>query len=231
MFKRILLPLLAAVLSLGAMPGTVLAGPMTFTSPIDFLNTLGNPDDTLIDFNDYTADALFQNSTLDVGPLSFSSSGTEHIGLNKIETRPVDLPLTAPNPTPYAALYLKTSTAGSTTVTLTFDEPIIGFGATFRSLNRDTEISYTTSSGAETIVPGITNRFFGFILETGNFISSLMFSAPVENGFGLDNILLSNAVFSSPAAASVDAPNTLLVTLLSFMLVLAWGFRHEQREK
>ena len=159
MFKRFLLSLLAAVLGLSVTAGSPLAGPMTFTSPIGFLNTLGNPDDTLIDFNEYTTDALFQNSTLDVGPFSLSSSGSDHIGLNKIETRPVDLPLTAPNPTPYAALYLKTSSAGTTTVTLSFDEPIIGFGATYRGLNRDTVITYTTSAGTESIVPGITNRF------------------------------------------------------------------------
>ena len=229
MFKRNLLSLLAAMLGLGVTAGSPLAGPMTYTSPIDFLNTLGNPDDTLIDFNEFTTDALFQNSTLDIGPFSFSSSGADHIGLNKIETRPVDLPLTAPNPTPYAALYLKTSSAGTTNVTLTFDEPIIGFGATFRSLNRDTVITYTTSAGTESIIPGITNRFFGFILETGKFISSLMFSAPVENGFGIDNILLSNAVFSSPAAAAVDAPTTLPVTL-GALLLLGWRIRRDQRK-
>lgn len=229
MLKGFLLPLVIAIASLPLGAKGSFGGPLTFTSPIGFINSLGQPLHDGVRFNDFTADTSFQNSTLDVGPLSLSSTGPAHIGLNKIEVNPVLLELITPNSTPYAALYLKTSDAGNTTVTLSFDQPIFGFGASYRGIRRDTVISYTTASGDHTIVPGITSRFFGFILDTGEFISSLTYSAPVENGFGIDDILLSNAVISSAAAAPVDEPSSFFLTLMAF-LGLGWFLRKHRAQ-
>ncbi len=229
MFKGFLLPLVIAIASLPLGAKHSFAGPVTFTSTIDFTHSLGQAINHQVDFNEFTADALFQNATLDAGPLSLSSTGPAHIGLNKIEVSPVLLELITPNLTPYAALYLRTSDAGDTSVTLTFDQPIFGFGATYRGIRRDTVISYTTASGDHTIVPGITNRFFGFILDTGEFISSLTYSAPVENGFGIDDILLSNAVIASAAATTVDEPSSFFLTLIAF-LGLAWLLRKNRHQ-
>ncbi len=221
MFRGLLLPLVIALASLPLNAESSLAGPVTFTSPVAFTNLLGQPINNAIRFDDFTEDTSFQNASLDVGPLSFSSSGPAHIGLNKIEVSPVLLELIQPNFTPHAALYLRTADEGNTTVTLTFDQPIFGFGASYRGLRRDTAISYTTASGDHTLVPGITNRFFGFILDSGEFISSLTFSSPLENGFGIDNILLSNAIIPSAAAATVDEPNSFLLMLIG-VLGLSW---------
>lgn len=230
MFKGFLLPLVIAIVSLPLATKDSLAGPMTFTSPIDFLNALGQPVHNRVDFDDFTADSLFQNTTLDAGPVSLSSTGSAHIGLNKIEVSPVLLELITPNLTPYAALYLKTSDAGKTTASLSFDQPVLGFGATYRGIRRDTVISYSTASGDHTIVPGITSRFFGFILDTGEFISSLTYSAPVENGFGIDDILLSNAPISSASAAAIDEPNSFFLSLMAF-LGLGWLLRKHRAQR
>lgn len=229
MLKGFLLPLVIAIASLPLSANHSLAGPVTVTSSIDFTHTLGQAINHRVDFNEFTADALFQNAALDVGPLSLSSSGPAHIGLNKIEVTPVLLEFITPNLTPYAALYLKASGTGNTTVTLTFDQPIYGFGATYRGLKRDTVINYTTASGDHTIVPGITNRFFGFILDAGEFISSLTYAAPLENGFGIDNIFLSNAIIASASAAQVDEPGSFFLTLMAF-LGLAWLLRQNRSQ-
>ncbi|WP_282606851.1 hypothetical protein [Pelagibius sp. Alg239-R121] len=192
---------------------------MTYTSPIGFVNQLGGSVDARVDFNSFGVDAFFQNSSLDVGPLSFSSSGPAHNQLNKVEVSPVTFPTTAPNFTPYAGLYLQTLSGGSTTVTLTFDEPTRAFGANFREMDRSTVISYTTQLGSQSITPGISNGFFGFILETGQFVSSLMFSTPVADGFGIDNILISNAS-AAALPAKVNEPGTLS---LMFAALLGLG--------
>ncbi|TQV83658.1 hypothetical protein [Denitrobaculum tricleocarpae] len=227
MLKRILIPLVIAIITLPAGASESLAGPLTFTRSIGFKNTLGTIDHT-VDFNSFAGDALFQNGELDAGPITLSSTGASHNSLNKIEVSPFRFEIIAPSHTPFAALYLETSAAGTTTATMSFDVPIIGFGATFRALQRDTVISYTTATGSKTIVPGITNRFFGFILEPAEFISSLTFSAPVANGFGIDNILLANAIIPSAAAATVDEPNSLVLMLMG-VLGLGWLLRKTRK--
>ena len=223
MLKRILLPLVIAMMSLSAGISESQAGPLTFTSSIGFKNTLGTIDHS-VNFNGYSGDVFFQDGALDVGPFTLSSTGSSHNSLNKIEVSPFRFEFIAPSFTPFAALYLETSGSSTTTATLSFDAPIIGFGATFRELQRNTVISYTTATGPKSIVPGITNRFFGFILEPGEFISSLTFSAPVADGFGIDDILLGNAAVAAAPALGVDEPDSLFLSLFAF-LALAWALR------
>ncbi len=228
MLKRILLPLLIAMIGLSTGISESQAGPLTFTSSIGFKNTLGTIDHS-VNFNSYGGDVFFQDSAVDVGPLTFSSTGSSHNSLNKIEVSPFRFESIAPSFTPFAALYLETSSSGSTNVTLTFDVPIVGFGATFREMQRDTVISYSTATGPKSIVPGITNRFFGFILEPEEFISSLTFTAAVADGFGIDDILLGNAAIAAAPALGVDEPDSLFLSLFAF-LALAWGLRHRRAQ-
>lgn len=226
MTKRFLLSLAIAAVGWIFGPTGSAAGPMTFTSPIGYVNTLGGAD-IGVTFDDFSSDAFFQNTSLDVGPLTISANGPAHNSLNKVEVFPNTFEIISTGPTPYAALYLRNSASGSTTVTLTFDNPIDAFAGTFREMDRSTVISYTTQAGSQMVTPGISNGFFGFILESGQFISSLMFSTPAEDGFGLDSLLISSAAAAAIEPAPVSEPGTL--SLLGIALLFL-GFVMRSRQ-
>lgn len=227
MTKRFLLSIAIAAAGWIFGPTNAAAGPLTFTSPIGYTNTLGGEIDIGVTFDDFSSDAFFQNASLDVGPLTLSSSGPAHNSLNKVEVFPNTFEIISPGPTSYAALYLRNSVSGSTTVTLTFDNPIDAFAGTFREMDRNTVISYTTQMGSQMVTPGISNGFFGFILESGQFISNLVFSTPVEDGFGLDSLLISSAV-AAVEPAPVNEPGTL--SLLGIALLFL-GFLVRKRQR
>ncbi len=227
MTKRFLLSLAIAAVGWIFGPISSAAGPLTFTSPIGYVNTLGGAVDIGVTFDDFASDAFFQNTSLDVGPLTISASGPAHNRLNKVEVFPSTFEIIAPGPTTYAALYLRNAASGSTTVTLTFDNPIDAFAGTFREMDRNTVISYTTQMGSQMVTPGIANGFFGFILESGQFISSLVFSTPVEDGFGLDSLLISSAA-AAIEPSPVTEPGTLSLLGLA-LLLLGFLVRNRQR--
>ncbi|PTX55697.1 putative secreted protein [Litoreibacter ponti] len=192
----------------------------TFTSEANYLTAIGGSADVSENFNSFLADQSFRNSSFDVGPFSLSSSGSNQNRdtQNQIDTDPFSFGTFADvNGSPFAHFFLS---AGVTTATISFDTAITGFGATFKELATSTEILLTTNLGTRTINQniGIDVGFFGFTLDAGETATALTFSSTNRgDGFGMDNVLLSN---STPSPVPLPAGLPLLLGgmgLLAFM--------------
>ena len=187
----------ATVMMLGMSPA--LASTL-YTSEASYLAAIGGTADISENFNAFTQDQSFRNTTLDVGPFSLSSSGeAQNRGTqNQIDVSPFsfndfgDL-----NGSPFAHIFLSND-FGGTTATITFDTAITGFGAMFRELSANTVLVLETSTGTETIEQDIgrSSAFFGFVLEQGQTATSITFQLTdipeQEDGFGFDDVLLAH---------------------------------------
>ncbi len=134
-----------------ALVSSTIAAPVTFTNQASYLAAIGGSADITENFNSFTNDTSFQNGTLDVGPLSLTSSGTKHNRLNKIDVGPGSnfefYNTTNTDETPHAGIYLDSRGDTVTFATLTFDNPITAFGASFGEVDSNTLISFVTASG------------------------------------------------------------------------------------
>lgn len=209
-----------------ALVSSSIAAPITFTNQANYLAAIGGSADISEDFNSYTSDASFQNGTVDVGPFSLSSSGPFHNKLNIIDVKDFSFPdgTIDPNDSPYAGIFTETTATGSTSMTWTFDDPIDAFGAVFREVDPTTLISFATSAGSGSIMTGIMNGFFGFVLDPGQSITSFTFTTPVKDGFGVDDVLLSSF---EGGAVNISEPNVFPL-ILGALFGMLWFTRRKQ---
>lgn len=211
-----------------ALVSTTLAAPMTYTNQASYLAAIGGSADVTVDFNSFVTDTFYQNSTLDIGPFSLSSSGTVHNNLNKIDVDRFSFPgTTDTDGTTHATIYLDSRGSTFTFATLTFDNPINGFGADFGEVDPNTLISFETTSGSgsvNTVTPNPGGAsFFGFVLDAGEFLTSFTFTTPVNDGFGIDNVLLSN--FES-GPVGISEPNSIPL-ILGALFGIVWLTRRK----
>lgn len=228
MLKALFVSFTLAVFIFFALLSSTIAAPIGFTNQASFLSAIGGSADVTVDFNSFTSDTSFQDGTLDVGPFSLSSSGQFHNSLNKIDVSPFQFGgAVPPNSSPYAGLYLDSRGDTFTSVTLTFDSPINAFGADFGEIDPNTLISFATASGngsINTVLASGLQGFFGFLLDAGEFITSFTFTTPVNDGFGMDNVLLSNA---NTGPISISEPSTIPIMLLALIGVF-WVARRNK---
>lgn len=202
---------------------SVQAGPILFTDEAAFLANIGGVADITEDFNSYTTDQSFRNGSFDLGTFTLSSSGSAQ---NQNSQNAIDASPFAFNgasnidSSSFAHFFLS---GGVTTATITFNEAISSFGATFRELSDSTSIGFTTTSGAKSITPGIGLgvAFFGFTLDPGEFITSFTFSrASRGDGFGMDNVMLQNAT-STPGPGSIPEPSSIALLILALLAFIS----------
>ncbi|MEQ9408505.1 MAG: PEP-CTERM sorting domain-containing protein [Fuerstiella sp.] len=193
-----------AGLMLAAMAGHVQAD--VFTSESAFLTAIGGTADITENFNAFTTDQSFRNSSFDVGPFTLSSSGSDQ-NLNTQNTIDADPfafgGFANVNNSTFAHFFLK---GGVTTASIAFDAPITAFGATFKELGSATTINFTTQSGAKTLAQSIGTgvAFFGFTLDPGETITGLTLSVPSGgDGFGMDNVLLATTGVPEPSSLAL----------------------------
>lgn len=186
------------------------AATITFTSFGDWQAAAGSPSWT-VDFSAFGADTSFQTVPVDAGPFSIEQQGIDNFR-NTVEVPPFQF--SDNNGTNHASTY---TDFGNTTVLVSFDAPISGWGANF----------YNIGSGSEGLGEGLTldlgalgllnvptgTGFFGFFFTGGEQISSLTFQSRTNipgsegEGFGLDDVVGVNAVNSTP----VPEPATMLL--------------------
>ena len=214
MLKALFVSCTVAICLFFALISSTIAAPVTFTNQGTFLSAIGGSADITEDFNSFASDTSFQDGTLDVGPFSLTSSGQFHNSFNKIDVSPFQFGGSVPpNSSPYAGLYLDSRGDTFTSVTLTFDSPIKAFGADFGEIDPNTLISFATASGngsINTVLASGLQGFFGFLLDAGEFITSFTFTTPVNDGFGMDNVLLSNF---AAEPVNISEPNTIPLVL------------------
>lgn len=188
-----------------------------FDDESNFLAAIGGSADATADFNGFAADTTFLGSTVDVGPFSLSATGTVE---NKIDAPANTFGFLLDNTT-YAHLFV---TPDGTTARIDFDAPVIAFGALTANMNPATQWALTTSAGSEVISGnGVSSTvFFGFVLDAGVTMTSILVSTPtaanggVPDAFGIDNVLLA---LDQGAPGPTPAPEPPLVALLAVGLV------------
>lgn len=180
------------------------AVPVTYTNEANFLAAIGGAADVVEDFNSFLSDQSFRNTSFDVGPFTLSSSGSnQNAGTqNQVDTTPFSFGnFSNVNGTTHAHFFI-TTLSGGTTASIQFDSPLTAFGATFKELANDTNITFTTQSGAKTLTPGIGLGvgFFGFVLDPGETLTSLTFvrGGGGGDGFGMDDVLLATTAVPEP---------------------------------
>ncbi|CAN0606547.1 unnamed protein product, partial [Ectocarpus sp. 12 AP-2014] len=100
--------------------------------------------------------------------------------------------------------------------------------ASFGEVDPNTLISFVTASGngsVNTVRPNPNGvSFFGFVLDPGEFITSFTFTTPVNDGFGIDNVLLST--FDADPV-DISEPN-IFPLILGSLFGMLWFTRRKQ---
>jgi hypothetical protein len=181
-------------ISLGTLPTEKAEAFSIFTSRADWSTAVSGNSIFIEDFSNFTVDTPFQTSPVDVGEFTLrSSSNFSSSTLNIIDVTPLNLPDV--DGTNYALLY---TDFGATTVDLTYDIPVVAWGADFANaatsemLNLD--LVMDMGGVFATIPVTVNDGFFGFVTDPIENIRQITFVSRInEPGipgqiFGLDNV-------------------------------------------
>ena len=140
------------------------------------------------DFNSYTSATSYQTTGVDVGDFTVSMTGSD-FGSIWHNIGPVSN-FNDVNGT--GQINAATGSTGGTT--LTWDSSIYAFGAYFKGTS-DSRVTKIMVNGDEVALPDTSGgtAFFGYVSDTA-FTSELLFlfSGPAD-GFGIDNVVYSDA--------------------------------------
>jgi hypothetical protein len=192
-------PMIAATISV---PSQSLAAVSIYTDRATWETAAGGTPDFVADFSSFTEDTDFKPAQVDVGPFTLVqiplASGNE---LNKIDVAPFESSgFFSPSGTTYALM--RVTDAPPTTVSLTFDQPVISWGADFLFIFvQGTILDLESTSGTVSITP-TESGFFGFV--SSEPVSEILFRSALQPGpgenFGMDDA----AGFNESSAASLD---------------------------
>jgi hypothetical protein len=176
---------------------------VSFSARSSWDAAVGGAPDFLIDFEDFSSDAVFGLSAVDAGPFSLTQTAGIPNLFNRVDVPPFFAVIGAgnsPNGSTFAQSVIGNSAiVGNNKVQITFDEPQIAFGADFRN-NPDqvpndfalNQLVLNSASGPTTTNISTPDGFFGFIASES--FSSITFqldpSHPeVNTSFGMDNVV------------------------------------------
>lgn len=206
--------------------GTLLAtarcpgGLVTYTNQADWLAAVDASTLQGVDFNGFGADVRFVDSPVDAGP--FTLKANKSIGSplepNRIDVSPFFPSSTVVDDTPYA--YILVEGDNQLTVTMTFDNPVIAFGADFKleTIGESLDLMLNGPAGSPVVEVPDADGFFGFVFDSSNLVDSIVFQARRSNGtdggegFGLDNVVLATE------AAAVPEPPTFTLAVLALIV-------------
>jgi hypothetical protein len=196
--KKLFVGLGAAVIGLGTF-ATEKAEAFTIFTDRAAWNTAvsGNPI-FFEDFSNFTTDTRFGNP-VDVGSFTIAESGNPATNANRIDALPLSaLPFNIDG-TNYAVVF---TNFGATTIDLTYDIPVLAWGADFSNANDgggegvNLELVRNTGDVFNTIPVTVNNGFFGFVTDPVENISRITFvsrndlttTPTLGEVFGLDNV-------------------------------------------
>jgi hypothetical protein len=176
---------------------------VTFNDRSSWNSAVGGTPGFLVDFEDFSADAIFGLAPVDAGPLTLAQSS----GIPNFFTR-VDVPPyfafiaagNSPNGSTFAMSVLgNSSVVGDNKVEITFDEPQIAFGADFKNNPNQSgndfaanQLVLDTPSGPITTSIDTTDGFFGFIAPERFSKVTFQLNPSAEESstsFGMDNVV------------------------------------------
>jgi hypothetical protein len=173
----------------------------TYTSLTDWQAAVGTSQQFSEDFSGFTQDTYFQTVAINAGPFSLAQIGQNPFGnlANFIDVPP--LQFTDNSGVANAALYTK---SGVSTVLMTFNAPVIAWGANFYGAQSSELVNLVVNApggGVVATVPvTVDTGFFGFVISPTNGLSSIAnsisFQSQIDNpdptvgqGFGLENVV------------------------------------------
>ncbi len=182
------------------------AVPTVFASRAAWEAAIGGSPAFNVDFGTFLVDTSFQAAPVDAGPFSLQQDGSGSFR-NLIEVAPFDF--TDNNGTTHASMF---TDFGFTTVNLSLDSALTAWGADFYDAGTGEQLTIALFRPDSTLiglldVPGGASVFFGFTLDPGDTLGSIVFqsrAASLEGGgegFGMDNV----------SGAAVPEPATLLL--------------------
>jgi hypothetical protein len=181
---------IAAVLTFLAT--SAIAVPTTYTDRTTFEAAAGGF--TVETFDSFAADTPFHTVPVDVGAFTISMTGSPSTSYNFIDLAPPDTAETDVNGTTNMRVFTNTNPEGSDDLVFTFDQPIVAFGADFRSIN-DSIVRTQILVGADTIALPIAGAsglfsFFGFTSATP--FDTIIFQGLANDVYGIDNLTYSS---------------------------------------
>ncbi|HEV8396187.1 MAG TPA: PEP-CTERM sorting domain-containing protein [Vicinamibacterales bacterium] len=143
------------------------------------------------------AGTSYQAAPVDVGDFSVSMSGSD-FGAEWHNVGPV-----SSNNDVNGSAQINAATGDAGGLTLTFDFPITAFGANWQGIS-DARTTSVNVDGTIVAIPNLNGGFWGFTSDTP-FTSAFFFlSAGPADGFGIDNVVYSQAdVVPEPATLSL----------------------------
>jgi len=183
---------------------TANAVPTTFASRAAWELALGGSPAYTVDFSSFVVDTSFQVAAVDAGPFSLQQAGPT-VFRNVVDVTP--FMFADNNGTAHASMY---TNAGETTVNLSLDSPLTAWGADFYAAGTGEGLTLALFRPDSTLiglldVPGGASVFFGFTLDPGDTLGSIVFQSTTAQagsageGFGLDNV----------SGAAVPEPSTI----------------------
>ena len=172
----------------------------TFDTRASFDSAVGSTQSE--NFNSFVTEEAFSTAPLDVGPFSLSFTGTPSTDSNR---NIIDIP-----PVAFSAFNVDgTNVANVLTeigdsLLLTFDVPILAFGADFGGFNNDfarTGIAFSNELLTPPVTPDSEVTFFGFRSDVP--FSGIEFRAFDNDSYGIDNV----------AFRSIPEPNGIAIII------------------
>jgi hypothetical protein len=180
------------------------------------------------DFESFGGDTTFNGTSLDVGDFSLLALGNtlEPPRRNKVDVPSLEFGLFNLNGTAIANVSLD---AGGSML-MTFEHPIMAFGADFAHMNNRsirTEIIVDGETLAAAVAPATEPRFFGFMSDTPFTVVQFHgVIGSIGDGFGIDNVSYSEAC--AVQLATVPEPSSLLS--FATLMVVSGGFSRRRRQ-
>ena len=209
---------LGTTLALSLLAGTAQSAVFAYDTAADFATATAGMTLSTEDFEDDTPGSYYGNgNSVDVGGFTLSSDHPSPAPRNTIDAPPLQ----------YAEFDINGSTVANilyalgTSLTLTFDSPILAFGALFADLNNEALRTEIDVAGV-TLVPAIAGigevRFFGFVSDTA--FSTITFRGVDNEGYGMDEVVYGGSAPAIPLPAGLPL---LLTGLLGFGILRRRG--------
>jgi hypothetical protein len=150
-----------------------------------FLAAIGGSAEVSEDFSSFSANDPFRNLTLDIGLFSLRADGPNHDDHNLVNLSGTDL--FNVDETTFAKFFVipDTQLQDGTTATISFDRPVVAFGADFSTL----ENAVFSVNGQTISHPSSPDdQFFGFTVDVTEAFSQISIGGS-EDRFGMDNVL------------------------------------------
>jgi len=152
-------------------------------------------------FNSFASDVSFSGTTIDIGAFTITHNGTTGGSFNLIDVPPLVLGAFDIDGT----TLMNGGVVQGESIVLTFDAPIMAFGADFSALNDNAPRSFFQIAGEDITLAqavGITTIFFGVVSDTP-FTTVTLVGLPDSEGYGMDNVAYSSSVARVPEPATL----------------------------